>query len=207
MVQSGNLSESHIRRLSESWIKQVQFTQPRFSSQSVDELLGEITTMFLLQENVEKISRRPGKRQAVKLAVDYITSQLTQKYKTSKSEARKLIKLDYQAEGKLESHELDFALVNGILRTGAVAITFNQDSKSQLRRDIDAVAFAMEDMRKKDKKTPFYVLGYSLGADPEDDTRASSLFNSLKIRVVTEKNIPNWSKQVVKDLPGNMLHA
>lgn len=207
MLLAGHLSESSIQRLSESWINQVQFTQPRFSSKSVDELLVDITSMFLLSEDVEIINRRPGKRSAVKLAVDSITSQLRLRFKTSKSEARKLIRLDYPAVGKLESHDLDLAIVNGVLRTGAVAINFNQENKSQLRRDIDATAFALEDMRKINKRTPFFVIGFSQVDDQSEMSRAIALFNNWKISIVTENKIPIWSEQLVRDLPNNMLHV
>jgi hypothetical protein len=107
----------------------------------------------------------------------------------------------------LEEHDLDLAVVNGALKAGALALSFAQENKQHLKRDIDAAAFAIEDVRKMDRRTPLFVLAYSEGADPAEVTRASQLFANWNVRVVTEQAIGNWSREIVRGLPEDVLHA
>ena len=141
----------------------------------------------------------------VKLEVDSLTERITHRFNSSRSAARRLIKLDYEASGRLEQHELDLALVNGELKLGALALSFARENKTQLRRDMDAAAFAVEDIRRSNRGLPLVVLAYRPDTDDDDLKRATALFRNWKAQVIPQNRIDHWSKTVVDDLPHGVL--
>lgn len=207
MLQQGSLDEAKIRRLCESWRNQVQITAPRVSTQGIEEVLAEVAPIFLTEGQAGVASRRPGKRRAVKLAVESLTTRLTARFNTSKAAARRLIKLDYEAPGQLEAHELDLALVNGSLKFGAIALSFALENRAQLKRDMDAAAFVIEDLRRQNQGLALYVLGHGAAAAAEDVRRATALFQNWRAPVVPDSGIDAWSRLVVGNLPPDVIHA
>lgn len=207
MLHEGTLNEARIRRMCESWHSQVQVSMPRVSTQGTENLLEEVSALFLPDESPAAGVRRPGKRRAVKLAVESLTQRITTRFHTSKAAARRLIKLDYEVPGRLESHELDLALVNGALKVGAIAMSFALENRSQLKRDMDAAAFAIEDLRRSNRGLPLYVLGHAADAGRDDVRRATTLFQNWNAQVVTDSRIDTWSRAVVGSLPEDVIHS
>lgn len=203
-LKNGRLSEPTIRRYAETWHNQIQWSEPRPSLNGVDELVEEVATVYLPKFE-RKPPRRLGKRRAVKIAIDELTRQLTMKFHAPRSKARRLIRTDHVATGKLEQHELDVAIVNGILKTGAFALSFASTNRQQLKRDMDALAFGVEDVRRANKGVPLYVLGYTEDTDSEEVRRAQVLFRQLNSTFIPDSKIPAWSKSVVGKLPQDLL--
>lgn len=206
LIEQNALNEFKIRRICDSWQNEVQFTTPRVSALPVDQLLSEVVPQFLPSQNREASVQRVGKRRAVKVAVELLTGRITDRFHTTKAVARKLIRLDYEAPGRLEQHEFDLALVNGELKLAAIALSFARENKAQLKRDLDAAAFVMEDMRKMNRRLPLVVLGYRADSAPEDIRRAETLFANWDAKVITETKVDAWAGTVVQALPANVIH-
>lgn len=206
MLHEGTLNEARIRRMCESWHSQVQVSTPRVSTQGTDALLDEVSLLFLPEQRLATSVRRPGKRRAVKLAVESLTERITSRFHTSRAAARRLIKLDYEVTGRLENHELDLALVNGALKVGAIAISFALENRAHLKRDMDAAAFAIEDLRKSNRSLPLYVLGHAADASLDEVQRATTLFQNWKAQVITDSRIDVWSSAVVRSLPQDVMN-
>lgn len=206
LIVQNALTESKIFRMCDTWKNEVQFTAPRASIQSVEQLLREATAQFLPVATQLPIVQRVGKRRAVKIAVESLTGRITQRFQTTKVAARKLIRLDYEAAGRLEQHEFDLALVNGELKLAAVALSFARENKSQLKRDLDAAAFVLEDMRKLNKRLSLAVLGYRTDSVSEDVRRAEILFANWGVEVITENKVDEWASTVVQKLHPDAIH-
>ena len=217
LYEIGQLDEMCIRRFAESWRHQVQWTAPRPSSRNVEDLLQEVAPLFLtnlnsgselvaLADDLKLKVRRPGKRRAVKLAIDSLMNELTERFREPKSRVKGVLKRDFATNGHFEAHELDLAVVNGALKAGAFALSFGQTNKVQLKRDMDATAFAIEDIRRSHRQMSLSVLAYAEGADPADVARAESLFQNWAAPVVTERGISSWSRSLVSELPDAMFH-
>ena len=203
-LKEGRLKENTIRRYAETWHNQIQWSEPRPSLNGVNELVGEVAAVYLPRA-VAKVPRKLGKRRAVRIAIDELTRQLTEHFHMPRSKVRQLIKTDHPATGRLEQHELDLAIVNGALEAGAFALSFASPNRQQIKRDMDALAFGVEDVRRANRGVPLYVLGYTEGANRDEVRRADALFRQLNSTFVPNSKIPAWSKSVVGDLPQNLL--
>jgi len=205
--KQGALSEEVIRRYAESWRNQVQWTPPRASVKDLDQLISEVSSLYLprFATDAVKAVRRPGKRRAIRIAITELTNQLTAKLHAPRRKARQLLKTDHVAAGKYEQHQLDLAIVNGHLKAGAFALSFAVANKQQLKRDIDAVAFGVEDVIRQQRRVPMFVLGYTEDPNGDDVKRAQALFNQLNSTFVPNSRIPAWSKTLVRDFVGDDL--
>lgn len=202
-LKAGKLDAERIMKFADAWQNQVQWTSPHASLKSVEDLFQDVVGAYLFERDVK--IRKPGKRRAIKLAIDSLTSELHKNFHVPTSRIRSFIKTDYPAAGKLEQHSLDLAIVNGALKTAAVAVSFSQVNNAHIKRDIDAIAFVIEDIRKANGNLPLSVLAYSEGADLSIVQNAEKLFQNWNTKVITEKQVGAWSQSVVKSLPKNMM--
>lgn len=199
-VDQKKLSERDIRHMCETWHGQVQLTSPRGSTETARTLIDSIARMFLQELAPSTGTRSVGKRRTLKLAVDSLAARISERYGTSKWTARRAIKRDYETTGHFERHHLDLAVANGHLQLGALALSFAHGKRAVLKRNLDATAFIIEDVRRSNRRVPLFVFGHEVKAGSPEFEHATTLFQNWNTKVVVADKIQEWSDSVSKKL-------
>jgi hypothetical protein len=201
LYEQNALTEKVIRRFAELWQREVSLTPPRASTLEADALLDKLSDELLRfpSEGAQVI----GKRHVVRIAKQGVIDELVRRFKVSPNRARSTLKARAELEGAVKEHVLDIAVFNGRFLGGGVGVSFAISSRPQMEREIDAVAFAISDLRSQAefKKKPLCVLAHTHGVDRDSVERASKVFQKVGGEFVAESRVPSWSREFVKELP------
>ncbi len=200
-----NFNQAKLEKIIGSWINSIQFSEPRVSLKSSDELIAEIVPVFLRER-----PRRPkpprDRRAAVTVAAHSLLSVLREHIPWG--HADNLLKRNHLIEGKFDQHEFDVVVTNGRPFLAAQALSFELRDRNRLETDIDAIAWSIDDVRKRNPRLPLAVVVLppkSRGEGQVVFERAKNIFEGLHADVETETEIDRWAKRVVKRIPRQTL--
>ena len=185
-----------VGRLIARWEHKVQFTPERGSLRSAAELVKELSPVFLPAKLVRK-PRGRTRRSAVSLALKTARKAATE---VSPSKGAELVKPRYVAEGALDTHRFDLALANGTLLGAVNALSFEAEFSASLAKDVDATAWAFDDLHKAHPSAP---VGVFLLPPQSADTRreygrAVKIFEGLGASVFDEQaKMEGWVSERV----------
>jgi hypothetical protein len=108
-----------------------------------------------------------------------------------------VIRSDPQVRGEFEEHRFDFALSNGELRQVVQTLSFEASDKDTLKTEVDAVAWAIDDVRRARGQVPISVV--TIG-DSKILDAAERVYTGLDASVIREPEIPAWADAVVVGL-------
>ena len=189
------MSETAIRRAVTNWTHTIQFTTPAPSLLSVDELLLEVASRFLLDApRLQRGYRLRG--QAVRLARREVQDRLSDRIGG-------LWKLYLKAEkhpvlGARGPHPFDINVGNGHSFFAVQAISFEIPNKVKIAREVDAAAWAIKDVKEAQPSLPIAVFALPPTRGPQDIyDRASSTFIELGAQVVTQSMLSKWAGDVI----------
>lgn len=202
--QNKVLSEELISAMAGSWINTIQFTEPRASLKNVDDLLGDVAERFLYEPRRNKRGFR-DRLAAVRAARAGIRHVLAERVG---DDASKFLKQQYPVQGKLQSHTFDVAVANGTLYFAANGVSFELPKAKELQVSLDAVAWAINDVRSFDLDIPLAVVALP----PKDDTREHKkllqlyrntvkVYTGLGAEVITEQDIEPWAARMISRIP------
>ena len=106
------------------------------------------------------------------------------------------LQLHGMLEGKLGEHRFDVVLANGKPLAAVDAISFEVRSKANLQREVDATAWALDDVRRLNKDMPLAVFVLPpTNAEAEQVFRAASkTFKALGAKVMQdEPALARWA--------------
>jgi hypothetical protein len=195
---------AYIEKTIGRWKNSIQFTGKRASLKSPDQLLKEIAPTFLKDEPVVR-RRSRGRRSAASIAKGFLFEALSNE--VQRSTAIELLKMNEEIEGKLDSHNFDLVLANGKTYCGVQALSFEVLGDS-LRREIDATAWALDDVKKADKHLQLgvFVIPPAKSEMKAEFAHASKLFKNLGADVLTESAMPGWAKKRAKLVVAKAAH-
>jgi hypothetical protein len=201
------LTGKMVRHFSETWQREVSLTAPRASTLPASDLLERLS-VDLLRFPAET-GETAGKRHVLGVARTNVLSELVRRFKVSKNRARGAMKAGAELEGRLKEHSIDIALYNGAFLGGGLGMSLAQPSKPQIERDIDAVAFVLGDLKSQPalRRKPLYVLAHTKGVDAQAVKRAAHVFEQVGGELIAESKIPQWSREFVERLPGEVFAA
>jgi hypothetical protein len=194
--------ESSLHKVLGRWKNSIQFSEIRGSIKPLDALLREITKIYLRDIKPIKESRVPGKAQALNMAWSKINSALVYRYGRP---GRSVLRKGYSLKGKYEEHEFDLVVANGSPYFGAFTLSFMIRDSSALKKEVDAAAFAVEDVKRSDRSFQLALVALSPKGESESFNRAINIFKALKTPVIRENQIDRWTKEMVNKLPSNLL--
>jgi hypothetical protein len=178
----------------------IQFSEPRASLEPIDVLVHQAARRFL--KEAPKGRRYRGKRSAVAVGLREVAEAL--KFRIGRRPTE-LIKRNYVVSGELDSHTLDLVVGNGVPQLGAEGLSFEMQDLEALQKDIDTIAWTIDDIRKHTNKLELAVL--ALPPRAEDDAahvqldRAQRVYSGLGATIVLEERIPSWAIEVAHRLP------
>jgi hypothetical protein len=186
-----------VRRLANEWAGSLQLTQPRGSLLDPDELLEDVAPTFLI-EPPERAERMPDKRHVVKLTSRSLQGSIKRRFG---KKDHVIVQTRHPLSAGVRPRLFDIVIANGSPRHAVQCFNFNVSDTKKLLEQIDAIAFAVEDVHRKLKGLPISAVA----APPEQDSdgsfaQAQATFKQVGVEVVAEDDVDAWSERVVESL-------
>lgn len=192
----GLLADELTEELVERWIgdvaHSVELTPAQGAPGGAKKLVASLATRFLYSPP-PKAKKGRDRRAAVSRAYRAIKAALDAK--ASKG-SRPQVRLHRPLEGKLGEHLFDLVVSDGKPLAGVVAISFEVKSKARLQTEVDAAAWALDDVHRLDKEMPLAVFALP-PTNPEAEQvflAASKTFSGLETKVMKdEAALARWA--------------
>jgi len=177
------------------WANTIQFSEVRSALHEQPDALIESLYARYVADPRPTVKRARDKRWVRRR----VRTSLRQALGTVRPEAdpAELIRPDPQVDGEFEQHRFDFGLANGDLRRLVQTLSFESSDRSSLKTEIDAVAWAIDDVRRRPASLPISVVTIGEGKLLES---AARVYEGLEASVVREQEILAWADATVLDL-------
>lgn len=196
LVEEG-LTADAIRSIASEWRHSVQLTDPRVSLTTVDELLDDMTPMMLVDPEIKH--RRQNKLTLLREAREAFDHAFLEVPAFDGHELR--VESKIEVPGRHVTHAADLAVTNGHLILAAQAVSFVREPSIDLRKDVSATAWTLEDVGQTDDAPKLAVLvAPPADANRPDYVQGTKLFKDLGADVIKESGISGWANKFVKDL-------
>lgn len=199
-------NEPSLVKVLSRWNNSIQFTSPRASIKSPVDLLGEVSQLYLgasVTETTNKLrnvhSHRYDRKYALNQTIKMFRDAVNQKY--GPAVAKAIVKRKSILVGKISDHDFDVVIENGAPYLAAYAISFRVGEALSLRKDVDAAAFAVEDIRKKSKKIELGIVAVPPSGSSDVYDRAKKTFSKLSIPIVTPLDTKKWVEHAIQKMP------
>ncbi len=192
--KGAQITEATFRDMAATWRNAIQFTAPRGSLLTLEELLEDADERFLVND------RAPGSRPYTrhymkKLAYDAARLAFVQR---GGERARKFVKRNFAITGALTEHPFSLAIANGKPLVAAEVFSFVASSERSQEKDVMATAFAFEDIQRRYGGLDLAALvltGEGVSPIFED---AKTVFHSLGVRIVPKDEVDEWADEVAE---------
>lgn len=191
--QEIRLTEQGLREVAGSWSNSIQFTELRASVLTPDQLLDELAPKFLRESTRARAAYR-DRRMAARLAYGRVEEAVR---KAVGTKSKEIVKRNPLLKGNLDSHQFDVGLVNGKISLAARGLSFEGPTTRDLQREVDAAAWAVDDVREIDSEVPLVIV-----AIPPRSSRSKAydnairVFDGLNAKVVNETEVDEWAEGV-----------
>ncbi|MGC8541996.1 MAG: DUF3037 domain-containing protein [Phycisphaerae bacterium] len=192
--------EGTVRRLASKWRNSIQFTELRPSLMDNESLLVYATRTFLAETVPAELGYR-RKADVVKKARRIILGALEDRVG---SLADVFLKSKYSVQGETGKHTFDLAAANGHPYFLAQAISFEIADEREIEKQVDAAAWAIEDVRKQLAELPIGVVTLPPKVTGERDNvyaNAKKIFVNLNADALDEAALPAWAQQAAAKVP------
>jgi hypothetical protein len=181
------------------WANTIQFSEVRAAlHEQPDALLDSLYTRYVADPRppVKRARDRRWVRRRVR-------TSLRNALGTFRPEAdpNELILQPTQVMGEFEQHRFDFGLANGDLRRLVQTLSFETSDRGALKTEVDAVAWAIDDVRRRQSSLPISVV--TIGEGKLLDS-AVQVYEGLEASVVREHQILAWADATVVDLAATL---
>jgi hypothetical protein len=200
---SRRLDEDRLKQIVGSWTHSVQFTEPRTSLKSPEEVLNELGPIFLRPTH-RRVNKGRDRRTAAALVAHSVWTSVMQ---VVEKPAHELLKRSYPIKGKLDEHPFDVVIANGKPFFAAQGLSFEIADTRTLDKELQATAWAITDVRRGHRDFPLAVLTLppigKLGSILFD--RAQKVFHGLGATVAdSPDDIERWARRLAKK---SLVHA
>ena len=121
-------------------------------------------------------------------------------------EAGNLIKRQHGIQGKIDEHLFDVVVANGRPFFAAQGLSFEKSFTRTTQKDVDATAWAIDDVKKAHRHLPVAVLALAPKRYAPVE-RARKIFEALEADMISENQMDRWVKQTIKTLPPTLSLA
>jgi Protein of unknown function (DUF3037) len=194
-IQSELTSAKRPRDLIESMAQSdysVRATEPRASLRSLDEATSSAARRMLGTGPVVVHRVKAALLQKTRIGFEFALQDLGLGVVAD----RVLVKRS-EIAGVVDSHPVDFGLVNGHLLLGARALTFPARQSTYVKNEISATAWSAQDIGAADGPRFAVLVAPPEDQDRSDYQRAMSVLGELGTEVVQEGAIPAFAKSTV----------
>ena len=198
------LTEELVQRWIGEVAHSVQLTPAQGAPEDAKKLISSLAARFLYSPPPRPKKGR-DRRTAASHAYRAVKAAVHSKQRKG---ADPLVRLRRPLEGKLGEHVFDVVLADGKPLAAVDAISFEVRSKANLQREVDATAWALDDVRRLNKDMPLAVFVLPpTNAEAEQVFReASKTFKALGAKVMQdEPAMARWATRQARRLPTHTL--
>lgn len=198
-----NETPNHERLINvvQGWANSIQFTEPRRSLETVDDLLADIQATYLI-EPTPKPRRLRDRHAAAQILKTQIRQSLTAW--SDSEQARELLKTDYLLAGHHRDHHFDVTVANGRPFFAAHGVSFEIQTPPQT---IDSLAFMIIDVKESKPNFPLAVVALPPRKESRDQQRLQetyektiATYKQLGAEVLCEQQIQPWAEQRLEEI-------
>ena len=191
--------EHTLQQISKHWKNSIQLSEPKASLQSPQELLEDISSRYI-REQVHRRRERKDKREVLRVGLEALTQSFYERHHQPLS--NNLIKRRHSIKGARDNHSLDLVIGNGHPFFAAEALSFQGQDSVEMRKEVDAALWVIEDIRKADNKLPLAVLALPPVGRLPLYSKARRIFkNDLKVDFVAGAQVEGWGRKMAKTIP------
>lgn len=187
-----------LQEIASNWHGSIQLTPPRSSGKNLEELVDEMSALFLREPVARAQAQRRTKRTAAKLAKDV----LAKKIKDAQLNASLSLRTQFEVQGTVTAHNFDVAIVNHVPRVGINGLSFELVTSDQIQADINKTAFSMWDTRTNDPEFGLAVV--AVGDDSEWTEQVERLCEQVGAEFIGEGRLNQWAGEEVKTLAASL---
>lgn len=192
-----------LEQFAEDWSNSIQFSELRTSLLSPEEVIREVSSIYLpmLPHHPQKGRTR---HTAALLALERVSRVLIDE---RGPEAGGLIKREHGIRGRFDEHLFDVVVANGRPFLAAQGLSFEKSFTRTVQKDVDATAWAIDDVKRAHRHLPVAILALTPGKQCQPAERARKIFRALDADMISEKQMDHWVKQRIRTLPVSTLAA
>lgn len=189
-----------LERIVSTWGHSIQFAEPRASTKAADEVLVDVAPLFLKRGD-RTVHRSRSKRAAAGIAARALTTAVEMRFDKKPN----LVHKNRPIQGAVDSHSFDVVLANGIDYAAVNAISFEIQDEVRLKVDVDAAAWAFDDVRKQSADLPLAVCVLPpIDGNNRLYKNAKRIFGELDVSVLSEQQMSQWAVERVRQVE---IHA
>lgn len=197
------MTGERLAALAETWKHSIQLTPPRASLDSMEDTLHLVARRFLVERSR---SVREYRTRASAAAIAKASIRDALRSYVGGPEAEMLIKPSTAIPGKRKLHVFDGVVMNGVPYFAVQGISFELPEARQLNLQIDALAWAVADVRDRETDIPIGILALPPKSDSGRNSQrlfgqSVAMYRELGADVLTEKSMNDWSVRHSQRVP------
>jgi hypothetical protein len=200
---SNPIDAKQFDQLVNDWGNSIRFSELRTSLRSPEEVIRAISSIYF-PELPHHSQEGRTRRMAAMLALHRVSQVLIHE---RGPQAGDLIKREHVIRGKSDEHRFDLVVANGRPFLAAQGLSFEKSFTRTVQKDVDATAWAIDDVRRADTELPMAIVAFTPKEPCLPVERDRKIFRALKANMVSEKQLDRWVKQKSKTLPVSTLAA
>jgi Protein of unknown function (DUF3037) len=202
--ESKPVDTKQLEQFVKNWGNSIQFSELRTSLLSPEEVISEISSTYLPELPHFHSQKGRTRHTAAMLALQRVSRVLIDE---RGPRAGDLIKKEHGIRGKIDEHLFDVVVANGRPFLAAQGLSFEKTFTRAVQKDVDATAWAIDDVRKAHRHLPMAILALSPEGPCPPVERARKIFRALDADMISEQQIDRWAKQKIRALPVPNLAA
>jgi Protein of unknown function (DUF3037) len=174
--------------LSNDWAGMIQFSEPRpTGGTDAESVLSDIYDRFVLL-NVRQAPEQ-GRERIRRNSARLMRNALRERFGDSPPVD---VKVGFEVDGAVDSHVFDIVVANHITRNVLITPNFANPKTIEVRRDLEAAAWSVQDVRNRDPQVAFGLLNDD-AARPALRSRVDALAGSLPVRFISTGELGDWA--------------
>jgi DUF3037 family protein len=196
------LHGSAIERMAAKWINLVQLSEPRASLAPVDQVLNEMTALFLA-EGQEHPREFRDHRYARRYLQQGVRRALEQRLDPTQVTA---LLGGTTVRGSHQEHSFDIVIANGATYGAGSGLSFEAPEVTKgLQMTADALAWSIDDVHQREPRLPLAVAVLPPARATPDSRRLYSqsvrIYRELGAEVLSPAQITAWARKIAAKLP------
>lgn len=189
--------EDSLQKLARQWKNSIQLSGPRASLKAPEQLLAEVSERYLRDISILRRTRR-DKRAAISLGLEALSDAFFNRFKKVPHE---MLRRKETLKGRLEKHSFDIVVRNGKPICAADGLSFEVRYSEDLRKEVHATLWAVEDVRKANADLPIAVIALPpREAMPLYGDARRIFTRELKADFIPVDKVQTWAKRMAKQV-------
>jgi Protein of unknown function (DUF3037) len=192
--------QEQLTKVARGWINSIQFTEPRSSLDSAQNLLEDIIQDYLIEPAPEKPIFR-DRQAAARLTVSQIKKVLERRLDT---EAKKRLKTNSPVRGSHREYDFDAVFANGQPYFAAHGISFEVRVPAEVQ---NSISWMISDVKKHNPQFLLAIVALPPKAESANRQylediyqKTTSTYSQLGANVLTENQIEPWVEKTLESL-------